>query len=161
MFATYSPILLFFLLDSTASGLLGPVWSFGSSGFERNVLRIVVDPLRSEAMIAEGLRFDKISCRTKEGLREFEFGFSGISLNPFEDWWRLWLNDVCWLALVLAAKFSADEPADDNSWLWSDPLGIPLLDWVSEFSPSSTIDSCLLSCLCDDVSTSLKRNSHK
>lgn len=146
----------FFLLDSTASGLLAPTCgrSFESSCFDRNGCRIDCEPLLSEAMIADGLRPEIISCisRRTDGRLEVEFPFSGMPSNRLDD--CEWLYDECWFVFVLAAKFSADDAADDKfeslwgilSWFW---------DWGSDVSPSSTIDSLLPLWL--NVSTSLKK----
>lgn len=130
----------FFRLDSTASGLLCPTWSFGSSCFDRKGCKIDWEPRRSEAMIADGRRLEIISCISSRIDGRLEGVFSGISFNRPED--CAWLNDKCWLAFVFAAKFSADDAAEDALWSFSVDCKW-YWDWSSKLSPSSTIESLL------------------
>lgn len=135
---------LFFRLDSTASGLLKPTWSCGSSCFDDlNPFNIDCEPRLKDAIMADGLRLDIISCisRRTDG-RLVVFPFSCMSFNRADD--CEWLIKEGWLLLVLAAKFSIDDVADwEQFW-----------DLVSKLLPSSTVES-LLTLLFEVESTSL------
>lgn len=79
------------------------------------MLKRLTEPLLNEAIIADGLLVDNISWSRTEGRRVVCVG-AGLSVNSFS---RLadcaLLNAECLLALVLAARFSADDLPDDNS----------------------------------------------